>query len=107
MDSGSKERAGGLNFASDGNFHWAGTTYRNLGGAGTYNPRVPVLIGAGNKSKAEDDIAWADQPKWTSLRTRLASMEQRIDKNTIRSNAEMLLRLFEQDIVVKVLNING
>ena len=56
MDAGSKERAGGLNFASDGNFHWAGTTYRNLGGAGTYNPRVPVLIGAGNKSKAEDDI---------------------------------------------------
>ena len=54
------------------------------------------------KSKAEDDIAWADQPKWTSLRTRLASKEQRIDKNTIRSNAEMLLRLFEQDIVKHV-----
>lgn len=101
MDTKSKSTAG-LNFASDGNFHWAGATYRSLGGAGTYNPRVPVLVGTGNKSRAEDDIAWADQPKWSALRTRLANKDQRIDRDTIRTNAEMLLRLFEQDVVKHV-----
>ena len=63
MDTKSKSFTG-LNFASDGNFHWAGATYRSLGGAGTYNPRVPVLMGTGNKSRAEDDIVWEDQSKW-------------------------------------------
>ena len=72
MDTKIKSTAG-LNFASDGNFHWAGATYRSLGGAGTYNPRVPMLVGTGNKSRAEDDIAWDDQPKWSALRTRLAN----------------------------------
>ena len=63
----------GLNFASDDNFHWSVAAYRSLGGAGTYNPRVPVIVGTGNKSRAEDDIAWADHPKWSSLRTRLVN----------------------------------
>ena len=91
-----------LDFASDGNFHWAGTEYHSLGGANTYNPRVPVLVGISNKSRAEDDIAWCDQPKWNSLGTRLANKDQRIDRDTIRTNAEMLLRLFEQDVVMHV-----
>ena len=63
MDTKSKNIAG-LNFASDGNFHWAGATYRSLGGAVTYNPRVPVLVRTGNKSRSEDDIVWSDQPKY-------------------------------------------
>ena len=84
MDTKSKSTAG-LNFASDGNFHWAGETYRSLGGAGTYNPRVPVLVGTGNKSRAEDDIAWTDHPKWSALRTRLTNKDQLIDRDTIRT----------------------
>ena len=101
MDTKSKITAG-LNFASDGNFHWAGATYRSLGGAGTYNPRVPVLVGTGNKSRAEDDIEWTDQPKWSALCTRLVNKDHLIDRDTIRTNAEMLLRLFEQDVVKHV-----
>ena len=84
MDAKSESKSiTGLDFASDGNFHWAGATYRSLGGAGAYNPRVPVLVGTSNKSRAEDDIAWADQPKWSSLRTRLANKEQRIDRDRV------------------------
>ena len=52
MDTKKDTRSTGLDFASDGNFHWAGATYRSLGGTGSYNPRVPVLSGARNKSKA-------------------------------------------------------
>ena len=90
----------GLDFADSSNFHWAGTTYHKLGGtADTYNPRLPVLVGGRKDSKAEDDITWEDHPKWRSLRTRLKSKEQRIDRDTLRSNADMLLRLFEQDVV--------
>ena len=69
MDTKKDTRSTGLDFASDGNFHWAGATYRSLGGTGSYSPRAPVLSGARNKSKAEDDITWADQPKWRTLRT--------------------------------------
>ena len=93
----------GLDFAASENYHWAGTTYHSLGGAtDTYNPRLPVLVGSHKDNKAEDDIAWADQPKWKSLRTRLRSKNQRIDRDTLRSNADMLLRLFEQDVVCHV-----
>ena len=50
----SKDVVKGLNFAVYGNFHWAGNTYRQLGGAVEYNPRVPVLIGDLNRSKVVD-----------------------------------------------------
>ena len=100
MDS---TKSKGLDFADGSNFHWAGTTYRKLGGAAdSYNPRLPVLVGGRKDNKAEDDITWADQPRWRSLRTRLKSKDQRIDRDTLRSNADMLLRLFEQDVVCHV-----
>ena len=63
MDTKIKSTAG-LNFVSDGNFHWAGATYRRLGGAGTYNPRVPVLVGTGNKSRAVGPLMGS---RWWSL----------------------------------------
>ena len=107
MDTKKDTRSTGLDFASDDNFHWAGATYRSLGGTGSYNPRVPVLSGARNKSKTEDDITWADQPKWRTLRTRVKHKDQRIDKDTIRGNAEMLLRLFEQDVVLHVASMQA
>ena len=32
-----------LDFASGDNYHWSGSTYKNLGGStDNYNPRVPV-----------------------------------------------------------------
>ena len=43
MDTKKDTRSTGLDFASDGNFHWAGATYRSLGGTDSYNPLVPVL----------------------------------------------------------------
>ena len=42
------------------------------------------------------------QPKWSAPRTRLTNKDQLIDRDTIRTNAEMLLRLFEQDVVKHV-----
>ena len=56
MDKQKDANSTGLDFAPEGNFHWGGATYHSLGGTGSYNPRVPVLSGARNKSKAEDDI---------------------------------------------------
>ena len=69
-----------LDFASGGNYHWAGSTYKNLGGStNNYNPRVPVHLDGANKAKAEDDITWADQ--WASLRTRLKTKHQEYSGN--------------------------
>ena len=82
-DNKDKDKTG-LNFASGGNYHWAGSTYKNLGGStDNYNPRVPVHLDGANKAKAEDDITWADQPKWASLRTRLKTKHQRIGRDTL------------------------
>ena len=68
MDSGDDKDYTDLDFATGGNYHWAGSTYRKLGGStDSYNPRVPVHLDGVNRAKAEDDITWADQPKWKAL----------------------------------------
>ena len=60
----------GLDFADSDNYHWSDTTYHSLGRTtDTYNPRLSVLVDSLKDNKAEDDVAWADQPKWKSLKT--------------------------------------
>ena len=53
MDSGDDKDYTALDFATGGNYHWAGSTYRKLGGStDSYNPRVPVHLDGVNRAKA-------------------------------------------------------